>query len=170
MKSLSNACYAVGAFVGRIWTSLVVGFQISGLLFLLHRSTQARKLLRAELARCPSRPKPECPLERPKVDRTPEAACPDFLVAGNTFLTRYYLRLDFRDEWLEVLRDGSYKVRQLVRYRRGASVLAFSSATHVMAAALIVSLPGPLAMLVLIALPIAAVIVLMLLLCLRRTD
>jgi len=149
-----------------MWELFRVGFQLSGLLFLLLRSNRARKLLRAELALCPGRPREE----RAEIETGAEAGCPDVLVAGSSFLGRYYLRLDLSDQWIDVLRDASFKFGYLLRYRRGASVLAFAVATHVMAAALAVALLAPLTSLALIALPLAAVAALMFLVCMRRAK
>jgi len=149
-----------------MWELFRVGFQLSGLLFLLLRSNRARKLLRAELALCPGRPKEE----PAQIETGAEASCPDFLVAGSSVFGRYYLRLDLRDHWIDVLRDASFKSGQLLQYRRGASVLAFAVATHVMAAALAVTLLAPLASLALIALPLAAVAGAMFFICLRRVN
>ncbi|MEW6127361.1 MAG: tetratricopeptide repeat protein [Acidobacteriota bacterium] len=107
-------------------------------------ASEARWLLRDELARCESRPR--------KTAEEKETAGDAILLSTNLtkkgeiepLLSRLdaYLNKDLRDEWKVYAQDIYYKIKQLKQYERGKSLLALSAATHLLLGILLIQLLG----------------------------
>jgi hypothetical protein len=126
--------------VKQVWLAIVSAFlfvahwlwilaMCGWLWFLWRRTREARVLMSEALA---------CVTPRPAEERLNPNAL--LAVTPGVSVLKRYLNQDVRAEWLEAVYELEYRVRQVLREKRGVSVVAFCVASHVLFVFLLIRL------------------------------
>lgn len=116
---------AVNWFFHWLWIVAMCGW----LWFLWRRAREARTLMNKALTHCKPRPAEERLNPNSILEVTPSSS-----------VLKRYLNQDIRAKWLEAVYELEYKMRQVVRDKRGVSVTAFYLASHGLFAVLVLRL------------------------------